>query len=213
MPFKPHIPFDPGKTEDASTTGCACVEDNFFINDGDETGFLTILDDNDILLLVRDKPVDSHDILFLQDGDEGNLFVQDSLDKVPIDPVYLTGDQQVSLIEAGPLFQGPPGEQGPEGPSVFETWKMETGNNLATFSDFMNYLRQGLGAGQSGGTFVHIQYDPSDLWVIQHNLNKYPQIMCEDSAGESFDADYDYVNENVVEISIISPTAGKAFLN
>ena len=57
------------------------------------------------------------------------------------------------------------------------------------------------------------QGQASDTWVIQHNLNKYPNVVTVDSAGNEFKAEVTYDSLNQVTISINGATKGKAYLN
>jgi hypothetical protein len=60
--------------------------------------------------------------------------------------------------------------------------------------------------------FVHEQLAPSNLWTIQHNLNKYPSVTVTDSAGNVVVGDVKHVSLNVMEISFSSAFAGRAIL-
>ena len=62
-------------------------------------------------------------------------------------------------------------------------------------------------------TFVFEQGVASDVWTIQHNLNKRPSIHLVDSTGREFEAEKDYINDNEVVIHLDSATTGKAYLN
>lgn len=62
-------------------------------------------------------------------------------------------------------------------------------------------------------TFVYEQGIASDVWVITHNLNKYPSITLVDSAGTVFKAKEEYNSANQVTIYLNGATTGKAYLN
>lgn len=62
-------------------------------------------------------------------------------------------------------------------------------------------------------SYVHEQGVSSDTWVIQHNLNKYPDVVLVDSAGTVFRATCTYNSLNKCTIYINGATTGKAFLN
>lgn len=62
-------------------------------------------------------------------------------------------------------------------------------------------------------TFVFEQAIASDTWIINHNLNKRPNITLTDSSGRVFEADREYVNNNQVIIHLQSATTGFANLN
>lgn len=63
-------------------------------------------------------------------------------------------------------------------------------------------------------TFVFEQGIASDVWEIQHNLNKYPSVFVVDSSGSAQIPDeIVYNSENKITITFIAAFAGKAFLN
>ena len=62
-------------------------------------------------------------------------------------------------------------------------------------------------------TFEFEQGEASDTWVIEHNLNKFPNVVTVDSAGRQFQAEVTYDSLNQVTISINGSTKGKAYLN
>lgn len=62
-------------------------------------------------------------------------------------------------------------------------------------------------------TFVFEQGVASAVWVIEHNLNKYPTITLVDSAGVEFQARKVYDSINQVTIYLNGATTGKAYLN
>lgn len=49
-------------------------------------------------------------------------------------------------------------------------------------------------------------------WIIDHNLNKYPQVTLIDDDGNSFEADIFYSSLNQVTVVFAEPTSGKAVL-
>jgi hypothetical protein len=64
----------------------------------------------------------------------------------------------------------------------------------------------------SAQPFIHEQLAPSSLWVINHNLNKYPSVTVTDSAGNVVVGDVKHVSLNTTEISFSAAFAGKAIL-
>lgn len=63
-------------------------------------------------------------------------------------------------------------------------------------------------------TYTHEQAVASDIWVIKHNLNKYPSIYVVDSAGAvQIPNNIIIDNENQITVQFISAFAGKAYLN
>lgn len=62
--------------------------------------------------------------------------------------------------------------------------------------------------------YVFEQGVPSATWVIQHNLNKCPNVTVVDSSGYvRIPNDIKYDNENQITVYLIGAFTGKAFLN
>ncbi|ARA99134.1 siphovirus ReqiPepy6 Gp37-like family protein [Geobacillus thermodenitrificans] len=61
-------------------------------------------------------------------------------------------------------------------------------------------------------SFIHEQLTPSSLWVITHNLNKYPSVTVTDSAGNVVVGDVKHTSLNTTEISFSAAFSGKAIL-
>jgi hypothetical protein len=61
--------------------------------------------------------------------------------------------------------------------------------------------------------YIHNQIGASSLWVITHNLGKYPSVTVVDSGGSVVVGDVTYTSLNSLTISFSSPFGGKAFLN
>jgi hypothetical protein len=72
------------------------------------------------------------------------------------------------------------------------------------------------GSTGSGSAITGYVYDREGsvaaAWVINHNLNKYPQVALIDDQGNAFDADVFYSNLNQVTVVFAVPTSGKAVL-
>jgi len=64
-----------------------------------------------------------------------------------------------------------------------------------------------------GGTYVHTQDVASNTWVINHNLDYYPNIEIVDSAGNDVVGNYQFVNANILVATFTDPFAGKAYLS
>ena len=62
-------------------------------------------------------------------------------------------------------------------------------------------------------SFVFNQAIPSDVWVIDHNMGKYPSVFCTDSSDDEIVGDIKHTSVNTVTITYAFPTGGKAFLN
>ena len=62
-------------------------------------------------------------------------------------------------------------------------------------------------------TFVYNQAISSDVWEIEHNLDKYPSVTVVDSGGSVVVGEIVYINKNNVRITFTSAFSGKAYLN
>ena len=62
-------------------------------------------------------------------------------------------------------------------------------------------------------TFVFTQSTPSNVWIIKHNLNKYPSVTVVDSAGSNVVGDYDFISLDTVICTFNGAFSGKCYLN
>lgn len=62
-------------------------------------------------------------------------------------------------------------------------------------------------------SFVFVQEEATDTWIIEHNLNKYPQVICVDTIGKQFFGEVVYDSPNQVTIFFNGAIGGMAFLN
>lgn len=60
--------------------------------------------------------------------------------------------------------------------------------------------------------YVHEQGEASNVWVINHNLNKRPQITVTDSAGNVQSGVEKYIDDNTIEIYFNNKFKGTAIL-
>lgn len=65
----------------------------------------------------------------------------------------------------------------------------------------------------SSKTYIFEQGIASNIWEIEHNLNKYPSVTTVDSAGTIFEATVDYIDKNNCIVYINGSTKGIAYLN
>lgn len=61
--------------------------------------------------------------------------------------------------------------------------------------------------------YVHEQGIASDVWVIEHNLNKHPSVTIVDSAENEVVGEIEYISKDVVEVRLKGASKGKAYLN
>lgn len=59
--------------------------------------------------------------------------------------------------------------------------------------------------------FIFMQSTPLNSWVIQHDLNCYPQVIVTDTAGNVINGDITYNSPNQVTVSFSAPIAGRAY--
>ena len=85
---------------------------------------------------------------------------------------------------------------------------------------FKTTLQVGQGpAGKDGldGTgdshYSHNQANPDTVWVIDHNLGKYPSVICFDSANDEIEGMISYPTLNRVTVTFSAATGGYAYLN
>lgn len=88
-------------------------------------------------------------------------------------------------------------------------------------AEFKTTLQVGQGpAGRDGrdGTggdshYPHNQAVPDTVWVIDHNLGKYPSVICFDSANDEIEGMISYPTLNRVTVTFSAATGGYAYLN
>ena len=61
--------------------------------------------------------------------------------------------------------------------------------------------------------YVHDQAVPSQLWTINHPLNKFPNLTVVDSAGSTVFGEVNYLSPSAITVAFSSVFSGKAFLN
>ena len=70
--------------------------------------------------------------------------------------------------------------------------------------------------GAAGGvtkTFIFTQGSPSAIWVIPHNMDKFPSIEVVDTGDSVVIPTVHYDNSNQITATFGSATSGKAYLN
>ena len=61
--------------------------------------------------------------------------------------------------------------------------------------------------------YTHDQGSPSNIWAIQHNLEKHPSITIVDTTGSTIQGSVDYIDLNSVLITFNTSFSGLAYLN
>ena len=82
------------------------------------------------------------------------------------------------------------------------------GDNSSTTPDI--YLLEIFGSDKN---YEHTQNSSSDTWVITHNLNKFPEVVIQTSAGVIGRAAVTYQSKNQLTVSLAGADTGKAYLN
>ena len=62
-------------------------------------------------------------------------------------------------------------------------------------------------------TFVFHQAVPSDTWVIEHNLNKFPSVTVVNSHKEEVIGSLQYNTTNKLTLTFSAPFSGDAYIN
>ena len=93
---------------------------------------------------------------------------------------------------------------------VSEDRTYQLGIDLETWTEYNN----------SGGStpipmekYVHHQYSPSTQWIVNHNLNKYPNVVVVDSSGYEVYMEVYHETLNKTVLSARSPFSGIATLS
>ena len=61
--------------------------------------------------------------------------------------------------------------------------------------------------------YNHTQSIPESIWVINHNLGKFPAVSVADSSGSEVEGEVLYTDSNTVVITFAASFSGKAYLN
>lgn len=133
---------------------------------------------------------------------DNNVTVERIENVVEINPVGIQGPRGKGVLHG----QGEPSpELGIDGEFYIDTnvSKLYGPKNNGDWGDPVNL----------GGTYVHTQDTASTTWVINHNLEYYPNIEIVNSAGVGVVGDYQFLNPNVVVATFADPFAGKAYLS
>jgi len=61
--------------------------------------------------------------------------------------------------------------------------------------------------------YTHNQAAASNVWTVEHNLNKYPSVTVTLSTGQVGYGDITYIDENNLTITFSGANSGKAYMN
>jgi len=67
--------------------------------------------------------------------------------------------------------------------------------------------------GPGDKNYVHTQASPSALWIVQHNLGKFPSVSVFDSGGDLVEGDVIYDSLNQCTLTFSGAFSGKATCN
>lgn len=66
---------------------------------------------------------------------------------------------------------------------------------------------------QACDSYVHKQTTASDVWVIAHNLDKYPSVTIVDTGGSVVVGEITYIDTNTIQLQFAGAFSGTAYLN
>lgn len=110
---------------------------------------------------------------------------------------------QTSTHTAGSGLQGVAGPTGPLGPAGSTGPAGPTGATGPVGP-----------TGPSGDlSFQYAQGPASAIWMVTHNLGKFPSVTVVDSAGEEVEGDVQYLDNNNLRLVFSAAFTGNAYLN
>lgn len=62
-------------------------------------------------------------------------------------------------------------------------------------------------------SYIHSQGLSATIWIITHNLNRFPSVSPVNSANTQMNAVIDYIDKNILTVTFLTPVSGKAYLN
>ena len=114
-------------------------------------------------------------------------------------------------------------------PNIFGEFQITAFNDWTTDSGFVEITLSYIGGNGSlsadefygiapsttnpDKTYRHIQNSASDVWTINHNLNKYPSVTVQDSAGSIVIGEVTYNNKNTITLTFNGAFSGEAHFN
>lgn len=87
-------------------------------------------------------------------------------------------------------------------------WGNITGD-ITTQTDLWSYLSSLI----TQNNFVFDKQVASSVWVVVHNMGKFPSVSIVDTANDQVEAEVKYNSNNQLTITFTAPVAGKAYLN
>lgn len=71
----------------------------------------------------------------------------------------------------------------------------------------------GGGSVVTASTYIHKQILASDVWIIEHNLGRFPSVTVVDSIRREYEGTVDYDNDRRLRVTFSAPFSGEAYLN
>lgn len=68
-------------------------------------------------------------------------------------------------------------------------------------------------SGAAPSSYIYNQIAASAVWVVEHNLGKYPSVTIVDSANTVMIGDIRYIDTNNVVLTFTAAFSGKAYFN
>lgn len=99
--------------------------------------------------------------------------------------------------------------------NVYITIKDTPAGILPTNTSCYTLFLEGIPDG-SDKTYIFLQTTESNVWTIEHNMNKYPSVTIIGEFDEGYESvlgDIEYIDENTLTVSFETATKGKAYLN
>ena len=94
--------------------------------------------------------------------------------------------------------------------TLVDTINIKAGNNITIAA---NPSDDSITINSTDSSYSHDQIQASDVWTINHNLNKYPSVTIVDSAGSIVMGEVTYVSLNQIIIRFMAEFSGMALLN
>lgn len=98
---------------------------------------------------------------------------------------------------------------GANGDSAYQTWLAH--GNTGTEAEFLDSLKGP--AGEDATSYIHNQIVAAKVWIINHNLDKYPPVSVVDSGGNVVMGDIQYTSPNQCILTFSAMFSGTAYLN
>ncbi len=96
--------------------------------------------------------------------------------------------------------------------NITVTYKAGNGGLIKNEDYFISLLTYDA-TGASDKNFVFTQNIPATIWIVTHNLNKYPSVSVVDSANTTVYGQVEYNSLNQVTLTFKAAFSGKAFFN